>query len=199
VGALERDEWLRTAWKVMVAGTLDARSLVFVDEMGTNISLSPLYGWAKKGVRAQCSVPRNRGKNTTLLSSMSMEGMGPSMAVEGATNSEVFEAYVERVLAPTLRRGQVVVMDNLSAHKGERVRELIEGQGCELVYLPSYSPDFNPIEEAFSKIKSLIRKVEARSPEALLDAMGTAISAISDQDVRGFFEHCGYRAAVQPF
>jgi transposase len=199
VGALERDEWLRTAWKVMVAGTLDARSLVFVDEMGTNISLSPLYGWAKKGVRAQCSVPRNRGKNTTLLSSMSMEGMGPSMAVEGATNSEVFEAYVELILAPTLRRGQVVVMDNLSAHKGERVRELIEGQGCELVYLPSYSPDFNPIEEAFSKIKSLIRKVEARSREALLDAMGTAISAISDQDVRGFFEHCGYRAAVQPF
>ena len=183
----------------MVAGTLDARSLVFVDEMGTNTSLSALYGWAKKGERAQCSVARNRGKNTTLLSSMSMEGMGPSLAVEGATNSEVFEAYVERVLAPTLRRGQVVVMDNLSAHKGERLRELIEGQGCELVFLPSYSPDFNPIEEAFSKIKGLMRKAEARSREALLHAMGTAISAITDQDVRGFFEHCGYRAAVQPF
>ena len=97
----------------MVAGSLDARSLVFVDEMGTNISLSPLYGWTKKGERAQCSVPRNRGKNTTLLSSMSMEGMGPSLVVEGATNSEVFEAYVERVLAPRLRRAQVMVMDNL--------------------------------------------------------------------------------------
>ena len=116
----------------MVSGSLDANSLLFVDEMGTNISLSPLYGWSKKGHRARCSVPRNRGKNTTLLSSMSMEGMGPSLAVEGATNSQVFQTYVERVLAPTLCRGQVVVMDNLSAHKGERVRELIEGRGCEL-------------------------------------------------------------------
>jgi transposase len=196
---MERDEWLRAAWKVMVARPLDARSLVFVDEMGTNTSLSPLYGWAKKGERAYCSVPRNRGKNTTLLSSMSVEGMGPSLAVEGATNREVFETYVERVLAPTLRRGQLVVMDNLSAHKGERVRDLIEGQGCELLYLPSYSPDLNPIEEAFSKIKGLMRKAEARSREALLEAMGMAISALSARDARGFFEHCGYRATVQSF
>jgi transposase len=196
---MERDEWQRAAWKVTVAGTLDARSLVFVDEMGTNTSLSPLYGWAKKGERAHCSVPRNRRPNTTLLSSMGIEGMGPSLAVEGATNGEVFETYVERVLAPALRRGQVVVMDNLSAHKGERVEELIEGRGCELLYLPSYSPDFNPIEEAFSKIKGLIRKAEARSPEALLEAIGTAISALSAQDARSFFEHCGYRAAAQLF
>ena len=183
----------------MVAGTLDARRLVFVDEIGTNTSLSPLYGWVKKGERAYCSVPRNRGPNTTLLSSMSMEGMGPSLAVEGSTNREVFEIYVERVLAPTLRRGQVVVMDNLSAHKGERVREVIEQQGCELLYLPSYSPDINPIEEAFSKIKGLMRKAQARTREALLEAMGTAISVVTAQDARGFFEHCGYRVAVQPF
>ena len=182
-----------------VAQTLDARSLVFVDEMGTNTSLAPIYGWAKKGQRAYCSVPRNRGKNTTVLASMSMEGMGPSLAVEGGTTARVFETYLERVLAPTLRRGQVVVMDNLSAHKGEGVRELIEGRGCELLYLPSYSPDFNPIEEAFSKIKGLMRKVEARSREALLEAIGVAISALSAQDARGFFEHCGYRAMVQPF
>jgi transposase len=199
VEALERDEWLRTAWKVMVAGTLDARSLVFVDEMGTNTSLCALYGWAKKGERAHCSVPRNRGKNTTLLSSMSMDGMGPSLAVEGATNREVFETYVELILAPTLRRGQVVVMDNLTAHKGERIRELIEGQGCELAYLPPYSPEYNPIEEAFSKIKGLMRKAEARSREALLEAMGSALSALSAEDARGFFEHCGYRAMVQAF
>ena len=182
-----------------VARTLDARSLVFVDEMGTNISLSPLYGWSKKGQRAYCSVPRNRGKNTTVLASMSVEGMGPSLAVEGATTTRVFETYVERVLAPTLREGQVVVMDNLSAHKGERVRELIEGRGCDLLYLPSYSPDLNPIEEAFSKIKGLLRKIEARSREALLEALGVAISAITDQDAHGFFEHCGYGATVQSF
>src|SRR5215211_1686753 len=151
----------------MVARSLDARSLVFVDEMGTNTSLSPVYGWFKKGHRAHCSVPRNRGKNTTVLASMSVEGMGPSLAVEGATTARIFETYLERVLAPTLRKGQVV-MDNLSAHKAERVRELIEGRGCELMYLPSYSPDLNPIEEAFSKIKGLLRKAEACSREALL-------------------------------
>jgi hypothetical protein len=116
----------------MVAQTLDSRSLVFVDEMGTNTSLSSIYGWAKKGERAYCSVPRNRGKNTTVLASMSLEGMGPSLAVEGATTKAVFETYVERVLGPSLRKGQVVIMDNLSAHKGERIKELIEGRGCEL-------------------------------------------------------------------
>ena len=199
MGALERDEWRRAAWRVTVAATLDSSSLVFVDEMGTNTSLSPIYGWAKKGHRAHCSVPRNRGKNTTVLASMSLEGMGPSLAVEGATNSQTFETYVERVLAPTLREGQVVIMDNLSAHKGERVRELIEGRGCELLYLPSYSPDLNPIEEAFSKIKGLLRKAESRSREALLEAIGAAISAITDQDARSFFEHCGYHVAVQLF
>jgi transposase len=195
---MERDGFARAAWKVTVARSLDARSLVFVDEMGTNTSLSPVYGWSKKGRRAHCSVPRNRGKNTTVLASMGVEGMGPSLAVEGPTTARVFETYVERVLAPTLRRGQVVVMDNLSAHKGERVRELIERRGCQLLYLPSYSPDFNPIEEAFSKIKNLIRKIEARSREALLEAIGAAILALSAQDARGFFEHCGYRVGVQP-
>src|SRR5215204_4212929 len=199
VGALERDEWRRATWRVTVARSLDACSRFFVDEMGTNTSLSPIYGWSKKGQRAYGSVPRNRGRNTTVLASMSVEGMGPSMAVEGATTARVFETYVERVLAPTLRKGQVVVMDNLSAHKGERVRELIEDRGCELLYLPSYSPDLNPIEEAFSKIKGLLRKAQARSREALLEAIGAAISAVSDRDALGFFEHSGYRTTVQLF
>jgi transposase len=132
-----------------------------------------------------------------VLSSMSVEGMGPSLTVEGATTSVVFEAYVEQVLAPTLRRGQVVVMDNLSAHKGERVRELIEERGCKLIYLPSYSPDLNPIEEAFSKIKRLVRKAEARTREALIEAIGSALSVVSSKDARSFFEHCGYRMLVQ--
>jgi transposase len=181
----------------MVAEQVETERLVFVDEMGTNTSLSPAYAWAPKGQRAYCSVPRNRGANTTVLSSMSMEGMGPSLTVEGATTSAVFEAYVEQVLAPTLRKGQVVVMDNLSAHKGERVRQLIEERGCQLVYLPSYSPDFNPIEEAFSKIKGLVRKAEARTREALVEAIGWALCAVSSRDARGFFEHCGYRMLVQ--
>jgi transposase len=181
----------------MVAQELDARSLVFVDEMGTNTSLSPLYAWAPTGERTSCSVPRNRGPNTTLLSSMTLEGMGTSLAVEGATNREVFEAYVQRVLAPTLRPGQVVVMDNLSAHKGDRVKELIEERGCQLLYLPPYSPDFNPIEEAFAKIKALVRKAEARTREALVEAIGRGISMVTAEDARGFFDHCGYSTPVQ--
>ena len=115
----------------------------------------------------------------------------------GGTTKEVFEAYVERVLAPTLRPGQVIVADNLAAHKGEEVRELIEARGCELLFLPPYSPDYNPIEEAFSKIKELLRRAQARTREALIEALGRAISAVTAQDARGFFEHCGYRPAVQ--
>jgi hypothetical protein len=118
----------------MVAEKLDPKRLVFVDEMGTNTSLAPLYAYSPKGRRAYAEVPRNRGKNTTLLASMSLEGMGACLAVEGATSTTIFESYVEQVLAPTLKSGQVIVMDNLSAHKGERVRELIEARGCELLY-----------------------------------------------------------------
>ncbi len=119
-------------------------------------------------------------------------------AVEGSTTTAVFEAYyLERVLVPSLRPGQVVVMDNLSAHKGSRVRELIEGRGCELLYLPPYSPDFNPIEEAFAKIKALLRKAEARSRQMLIEAMGWALETLTVRDARSFFEHRGYRALGQ--
>jgi transposase len=128
---------------------------------------------------------------------MSVGGIGPSLAVEGPTNREVFETYLEQILAPRLRRGQILVMDSLTAHKGERVEELIEEQGCELLYLPPYSPDFNPIEEAFSKIKGLLRKAEARSREALVDAIGRGISMVMAEDARGFFDHCGYTTQVQ--
>lgn len=196
MGATERDEWIRAAWRVTVARAVDSRRLVFVDEMGTNTSLSPLYAYAPKGRRAYTQVPRNRGANTTLLASMSLEGMGPCLAVEGATTATVFEVYVEQVLAPTLRRGQIVVMDNLSAHKSERARELIEGRGCQLLFLPPYSPDFNPIEEAFSKIKGALRKAQARTRQALIEALGIALSAVTAGDARGFFEHGGYHLPV---
>ncbi len=197
MGASERDEWLRAAWHTLIAGRLDARPLVFVDEMGTNTSLAPLYAWSRKGERALFEVPRNWGANVTLLASITAEGMGPCLAVEGATTKAVFEAYLERVLAPSLKSGQVVVMDNLTAHKGSRVRELVEERGCKLLYLPPYSPDFNPIEEAFAKIKALLRKAGARTREALLEAMGRALEAVSANDARGFFEHRGYHATAQ--
>ena len=115
------------------------------------------------------------------------------MSIEGSTTKEVFETYIEHFLAPVLRPGQVVVVDNLGAHKGERVRELIESRGCELLYLPPYSPDLNPIEEAFSKVKGLLRWAGSRTRGALIEAMGRALDAVASRDARGFFEHCGYR------
>ena len=197
MGAGERDEFLRAAWRLLVAGEIAAERLVFVDEMGTNISLSPLYSWSRKGERAFGSAPRNWGKNVTLLASITRKGLGPCLAVEGATRREVFEAYLEHLLAPTLKPGQIVVMDNLSAHKGERVRELIEQRGCELVYLPPYSPDFNPIEQAFSKVKDLMPSRVRASALPLIEAMGVALSAVSARDAQGFFGHCGYSSMGQ--
>lgn len=179
----------------MVISSIEPERFVFVDECSSNTSLAPLYGWAPKGERAYQKAPRNWGKNITLISSISKQrGMGASLVVEGSTNGTVFETYLEDVLLPTLKSGQVVVMDNLSAHKGERVRELIEAKGCELVYLPPYSPDFNPIEQAFSKLKSYLREACARSQQELMEVIGEALSTISTSDALGFFEHCGYRA-----
>ena len=178
--------------------TLDAKRMVFVDECGTHTSLAPLYAWAPRGKRAYSKVPRNRGKNTTLLASMTLEGMGPCLVVAGSTTGKVFEAYVERVLLPALKPGQVVVMDNLSAHKGSKIRELIEAQGCELLFLPPYSPDLNPIEEAFAKVKALLRRAGARTRETLMEAIGWALEAVAARDTRGFFKHCGYRVLGQP-
>ncbi len=181
----------------MEVGRIDPGCLVFVDEMGTHTSLAPLYAYAPIGERAFFEIPRNRGKNTTLLSSLHQEGMGPSMVVQGATTARVFETYVERLLAPALRPGEVVVMDNLGAHRPRKVRELIEARGCKLLYLPPYSPDLNPIEEALSKVKHILRKIGARTKELLVEAMGYALAAVSAQDVRGSFAHCGYCTPAQ--
>jgi transposase len=173
---------------------VDASRLVVVDECGSNIALTPLYGRAPKGQRAYGSVPRNRGKNTTLLTSLSLEGVGASLIIEGAVNTPVFEAYVEQILAPSLAAGQIVVLDNLSVHKGARVRQLIEARGCELLFLPAYSPDYSPIEEAFSKLKAFLRRIGARTHEALQEAIAQALETITTQDSLGWFTHCGYVA-----
>jgi len=176
---------------------IDPSRLVLVDEMGTHTSLAPLHAYAPVGERAFFEIPRRRGKNTTLLTSLHRRGMGPSMAVEGATTSRVFETYAKSLLAPALHPGQVVVMDNLGAHRPQKIEELIEERGCELVYLPSYSPDLNPIEEALSKIKHILRKIGARSKDALIEALGQALAAVGVQDARGYFAHCGYSTPAQ--
>jgi transposase len=176
--------------------------LVFVDEMGSNLALAPLYSsYAPKGERAYyCSLPYlqpGQAHYAYIASMTLLEEMGESMVIEGSTTGAVFEGYVENFLAPTLRKGQIVIMDNLKAHKGERVREMIEAKGCQVIFLPPYSPELNPIEEAFSKIKGILRRAGARTREALVEAISEAISMVTAEDARGFFGHCGYHLVVQ--
>ena len=167
---MERDEWLRAAWQVMVAEKVEAGRLVFVDEIWapTPRSMRCMPGLRKERGHTLVSTSEPWTEHDIVLASMSSEGMGSCLAVIGSTIAAVFEAYVEKVLAPSLQSsGQmiIVVMYNLTAHKGERVKELIEERECELLYLPPYSPDFNPIEEAFSKIKGVLRKAPRLGPE----------------------------------
>jgi transposase len=157
--------------------------------------MAPLRARAPKGQRAFGKVPKNWESNVTLISSISLRGMGASMSIEGSADGEAFLLYVEHFLCPTLKRGQIIVMDNLQVHKMKKVRELIEKRGCSLVFLPSYSPDFNPIEAAFSKIKGSLRKAKARNFGALVQATGAALSAVTKEDARGFFAHCGHETS----
>ncbi len=154
--------------------------------------MTPLYARAPRGQRALGRVPRNTPSNTTLIASLSLQGIGPSLLVPGATDGLAFETYVEQVLAPSLRAGQVVVLDNLSVHHRARVAALIQARGCELWFLPSYSPDLSPIEPAFAKFKQALRRFGARTVEALYDAIRQVLPSISPQDALGFFRACGY-------
>lgn len=154
--------------------------------------MTPLFAYAPRGKRAYGKVPRNRGRNQTLITSLSLSGMGPAFLLDGSADSIAFEIYLEQFLAPTLRSGQIVILDNLSIHQGAKVRQMVEAKGCRLLFLPAYSPDFSPIEEAFSKIKALLRRANARTHEALQDAIAHALDLITKQDALGWFTHCGY-------
>ncbi|WP_100499235.1 transposase [Geodermatophilus chilensis] len=143
-------------------------------------------------------MPRNRGTVTTLIAALSAVGMTAAMTIEGATTAAVFDVYVERVLVPTLVAGQIVVADNVAAHKSARGRRLIEAAGCQVVFLPAYSPDLNPIEEAFAKIKALLRSLAARTREALDTAIAAAMAAVTATDAAGWFAHAGYPLSHQP-
>jgi transposase len=196
VVASERDEQIRAAWR-LIHQTQDARQFVFVDEIGTHLALSLRFAWAPRGQRAHGQVPRNWGKNTTLVAGLSLDGLQAPWTIEGAMDTDAFAVYVEQVLCPSLRAGQTVVMDTLSVHTAARIRQVIEASGGQLLFLPPYSPDLNPIEEAFAKLKAWLRRVGARSREALLDAIDAAIATITLDDVLGWFTHAGYRTLPQ--
>lgn len=168
------------------------RRCKFVDESGVNIAMTPLYGRAPRGERVIGSVPQNYGSNLTMIAALGVGGLNALMTVEGATDGEVFRVWTERVLCPTLERGDIVVMDNLGAHKVSGIREAIEGRGAKLIYLPPYSPDLSPIERCWSKIKAALRAVGARTRRRLEKAIKQALSTITESDALAWFAHCGY-------
>jgi transposase len=157
-----------------------------------NIAMTRRYGRAMRGQRVHDAVPKNFGRNVSILGSLSWYGMEAVMTVEGAVDAAVFRAYVGQVLVPTLRAGDVVVMDNLSVHKVPDIDAMIRGAGAQLIYLPPYSPDWSPIESCWSKIKTRLRGMKARTREALDQALTKVIGKISNSDARGWFAHCGY-------
>jgi transposase len=171
---------------------MNLEKLVFIDESGAKTNMTRLYGRAKVGARATDDTPSGHWCTTTMISSVRLDSSTACMVVDGATTKDVFKAYVEQILLPTLKAGDIVVLDNLSAHKNQEVRDLIESFGAELWFLPPYSPDLNPIEKMWSKIKSILRTLKARTEKALIDAIAKALDAITANDVKGWFESCGY-------
>lgn len=171
--------------------TIEPARMVFIDETGSNIAMTRAHARAPIGQRVDDVVPRNRGRVTTIIGSLRIDGVGPTMTIEGGTDAAVFEAYVEHVLVPALKTGDHVIMDNLGAHKTRRVQELIEGVGATLVFTPPYSPEFNPIEECWSKVKAILKTVAARSRASLDDAVAYALSCVTRIDAAGWFRHAG--------
>jgi transposase len=172
-------------------GGVDPARGVFVDECGTHTSMTR-RARAARGERAPGAVPRNRGPVTTLLAGVSLAGMSPAMTVEGGTDTAVFATYLAHFLPPALSPGMVIVVGNVGAHQPERICEPVVAAGCELVFLPAYSPDLSPIEEAFSKIKALVKAAGARTRAALDAAIAAALDAVTAADAVGWFAHAGY-------
>jgi transposase len=195
--AREQDEAARAAWREH-ACHFASQDLVCVDETGSHSAMTPLYAYAPRGQRAVGKVPRNYGANMTLLACLSVQGMGEALMLDGAADAAAFEVSIEQVLAPSLHPGQIVILDTLSIHLGSRVKEAIEAKGCRLVFLPAYSPDFSPIEEAFSKLKTFLRRVGARTREDLQEAIAQALTRITAHDALGWFTHCGYPSPGTP-
>lgn len=185
---------LRDAFAKLVSKALAPRhkDLRFLDESGVNLGLTRLFGRAASGERIVEGTPDDSGPHYTVIASLGWNGVQAPWMLEGAMTGIAFETYVKQILAPTLRTKEIVLMDNLSAHKGSNVRALIEARGARLEYLPPYSSDWNPIEECWSKVKTALRAAKARTFDELLDALGDALRAVSPDDATAWFAHCGY-------
>jgi transposase len=175
-----------------VVSTVAAQRVIVVDESSTHRGMTPAYARAPRGARADATSLRNYGHNLPLISGLRLNGMDAPMVIEGAVNTAVFEAYVRQVLCPTLTPGDIVILDNLSCHKATRVTTLIEQRGASILWLPKYSPDFSPIEKAFSKLKQFLKRMTALTLEALIDAIAQGLSLITPLDALGWFVSCGF-------
>ena len=184
--AAARERW-RTGQRL-----LDPSRLIFIDETGTSTNMARLRGRARRGARLIGKVPHGRWKITTFVAALRCDAITAPFVVDKPMNTAIFKAYLELCLVPTLSQGDIVVMDNLSSHKSEEVREIIEAAGAVLLYLPPYSPDFNPIEQAFSKLKAHLRKAAERSIPALWDRIGAILDTFSAAECQNFFRHAGY-------
>ena len=194
--AAERDDAERAAWWEAIQ-TCDPATLVFVDESGTNLALTPRDGPAPRGQRGVGTAPRNHGPNTTVIAALSPAGIPAAMTVEGAIDGRALDAFVRQVLVPSLEPGQTVIWDNLSVHKSSTAHDLIAAAGCQVCFLPPYSPDFSPIELAFSKLKTFLRRRQARTRAALDEAITAGLATITADDAHAWFAHCGYQLTGQ--
>jgi transposase len=184
----------RAEWRARQAG-LDPAKLVFIDETWVTTNMARRYGWGPTAERVVGAVPHGHWKTTTFVAALRADGLSAPTAIDGAITGELFRAYVEQVLAPTLRRGDVVVMDNLQCHKVAGVAEAVRRAKARVVYLPAYSPDLNPIEQAFSKLKAELRRREERTVDRLWDALGQSLDWFTPAECGNYFRHAGYKAA----
>lgn len=187
----ERVLKIRDEYQVQIK-PIAVRRFKFLDEAGSNIAMTRLFGRATPGERVIETVPQNHGENISMLAAISLNGIDAPMTISGAVDGVVFLEYVKQVLCPTLEKGDVVVMDNLGVHKVAGVKEAIEASGAEVLYLPPYSPDLNPIEKCWSKIKTYLRQAKARTREALEEALKEVLLLITKEDAEGWFRSCGY-------
>jgi len=183
----------RQQWQQTLAWGLITERFLFIDESSAKTNMTRLYGWAFGGARLIDVVPHGHWCTTTMIAAVGLGGAKAPFVFEGPMDSQMFRAYVKHVLVPELRPGDIVVMDNLSSHKDAEARTLIEDAGAYVWYLPPYSPDFNPIEKMWSKIKAFLRKTAARTQEYLYQAIADALATITPSDIRGWFKSCGYK------
>ena len=184
--ARRREQWIK------YQGRVAAERLVFLDETWTKTNMAPLRGWAARGTRLRAKVPHRRWKTMTFLAALRRDRIDAPWLIDGPINGERFRLYVEEVLVPTLRPGDIVILDNLGSHKGQAPRRAIRAAGARLLFLPKYSPDLNPIEQVFAKLKHLLRKAARRSSDAVCDRIGQLLDAFTPQECKRYFVNSGY-------